>query len=242
MQPNLRHVMLDLETLATSPDAAILSIGAVLFDPDQGRIANAEEGGTFYRVIDLGNSREPGVIDPRTVEWWMDQALKSPAAAEAVFKVGGRVELGAALGDFAAWLLSRGCTRESCREWRIWANDPDFDVTILASAYARYGIELPFSYKGSRSMRTLAELSGKFDLLGGYEPEPNECKHNALADAVYQARVVTVIMQALRRRVAGVKLADIEAGYEPPPAKFQSGGLVGGVVPPFDAFKGGRMG
>ena len=41
-----RHLMVDLETLATSPNATILTIGAVTFDPASNKIFDK----LYYRV------------------------------------------------------------------------------------------------------------------------------------------------------------------------------------------------
>lgn len=190
---NMRHIMLDLETFSTRSDAAIVSIGAVLFDPNQGRVS----GETFYRVIDLSAStpEKAGHIDPATVLWWMRQ---DKAAQDALTKEPG-LPLGEALQDFGNWLRTMGMDASNKSEWRLWANDPDFDVVILANAYQRYALPLPFSYRSSRSMRTLCELAREFDIDPRTEPNPQ--KHNALQDAIYQARVVTSIKQELRRRM-----------------------------------------
>ena len=50
----MSHVMIDLETLDTKPSTKILSLGAVIFDPE-----NGELGETFYRKLnsDLQLSR-----------------------------------------------------------------------------------------------------------------------------------------------------------------------------------------
>ena len=44
----MNDVMVDLETLSTKPNAAIVSIGAVFFDPKTGEL-----GDTYYQVIDI---------------------------------------------------------------------------------------------------------------------------------------------------------------------------------------------
>lgn len=44
----MHNIMLDLETLGTGPNAAVIAIGACFFD-----IETREIGATFYRVLDL---------------------------------------------------------------------------------------------------------------------------------------------------------------------------------------------
>ena len=43
------HAMIDLETLATDPNATILTIGGVKFDPN----TNAEPHSEFYHKLDV---------------------------------------------------------------------------------------------------------------------------------------------------------------------------------------------
>ncbi len=64
-----RHLMVDLETLATSPDAVILTLGAVTFDPASDRTFDK----LYYRV-DLDSCTNLGMrIDDATVDWWSKQ-------------------------------------------------------------------------------------------------------------------------------------------------------------------------
>lgn len=192
---NLKHVMVDLETFATSADAAIVAIGAVLFDPDQGRVSeNPNEW--FYQVIDLAKSRLPGKIDPATVMWWLGQ---DDDARAALTKEKG-MRLGHALDDFAFWLCNRGCTPTTKSDFQIWANDPDFDLCILQSAYERYGRPIPWSFRNARSMRTMCRLASEFHLVPD-DKTRGGTKHNALDDAIHQAKVVTAIKQEMRKRM-----------------------------------------
>ena len=64
-----RHVVLDLETLSTRSNAAIVSIGAVA-------IENLEVVDEFYVNVDPSTCKEAGLhIDPLTVEWWAEQDM-----------------------------------------------------------------------------------------------------------------------------------------------------------------------
>ena len=46
------HVMIDLETMGTTPESAIVSIGAVMFDPRTGKVGKAETKYSFYAELD----------------------------------------------------------------------------------------------------------------------------------------------------------------------------------------------
>jgi hypothetical protein len=74
-------VMIDLETLATSSDAAILTIGAVKFDPF-GREKQQADMDSFYVRVDLDSCHEIGLVtNDDTIAWWASQSKEAQAAA-----------------------------------------------------------------------------------------------------------------------------------------------------------------
>ncbi|MCQ6172750.1 3'-5' exoribonuclease, partial [Escherichia coli] len=58
------HLMIDLETMGKNPDAPIISIGAIFFDPQTG-----DMGPEFSKTIDLNTAG--GVIDRDVIKWWL---------------------------------------------------------------------------------------------------------------------------------------------------------------------------
>lgn len=71
-----KHVMIDLETLSSKSNAAIVAIGAVMFDA-YGPHSN------FYCQVDAKDCQRRGMdIDADTVMWWFKQ---SQAARDATF-------------------------------------------------------------------------------------------------------------------------------------------------------------
>lgn len=65
----MNQVMIDLETMGTSTNSAIMSIGAVVFDIKSGNIGNK-----FEVHIDLNSSIKAGFdIDADTIYWWLKQ-------------------------------------------------------------------------------------------------------------------------------------------------------------------------
>jgi hypothetical protein len=64
-------VMIDMETLSTSPDCVILTIGAVRFDPrGEGVVERLELRPTIDEQTEEFNRH----IDPDTVAWWGQQS------------------------------------------------------------------------------------------------------------------------------------------------------------------------
>ena len=165
------RVMVDIETLGRGPGCAILSIGAVRFN-------TYGPGRTFDRSIDLTSCEDAGLtLDAETLEWWLDQD------DDAQHVLTGGDPLDDVLTDFADWL---GDVEE------IWANSPAFDCAILAAAYEALGRDVPWEFWQERDVRTLRALPGAVDL------EHEGVTHDALDDAVHQAREVAETLQALQ--------------------------------------------
>ncbi len=58
------HLMIDLETMGKNPDAPIISIGAIFFDPQTG-----DMGPEFIKTVDLETAG--GIIDRDAIKWWL---------------------------------------------------------------------------------------------------------------------------------------------------------------------------
>ncbi len=165
------HIMLDLETLSTAPDAAIVSIGAQVFYPVAGGL-----GAAFYACIQPEGWK--GHIDPKTVAWWLQQSDR--ARCEVVS--GTMQTLEHALLDFSAWVLRTSYNGSTSNPVYIWANSPAFDCVILRSAYHRVGLKEPWSFRNERCYRTIRALNPRVQ-----GPSDTGCAHNALDDAKWQA-------------------------------------------------------
>jgi exodeoxyribonuclease VIII len=178
----MNDVMVDLETLGTSSKAAIISIGAVFFDP-----AMQVFGPTFYRVASLeSNLRIGREMDGSTVRWWMTQSDE----ARAIFNYESAVPLPQALDEFASYLrqFEPDPTKYTVK---LWGNGSDFDNVLLASAYADAGTPVPWKFYNNRCFRTLKSHcpSIKMARVGTH--------HNALDDAKSQAQHALLVLKAL---------------------------------------------
>lgn len=172
--------MIDLETMAVTPDAAILAIGACVFNlHEEGKIYSQ-----FSMNISIESNEEKGRrIQGSTVAWWLKQ---SDAARMALFD--NPTNLPNALKSLRMWMQE---TKPAVTT--IWANDPDFDIVILKSAFDACGELWPYGFWMNRSVRTIQELA---------YPDPEDLKvvktqlraggvhHRAVDDAIMQARLV----------------------------------------------------
>lgn len=182
----MKHVMVDLETLATSADAVIMSIGAVKFDLASGAV---DDNG-FYASVSIDSNLE---LKRRTNEdtllWW----LKQSPSAQRVFHEP-KQTLETALLELSDWI--------GARDYFMWSNGADFDIPMLAHAYTQLQIEIPWEYYNTRCFRTYKKLPGASSVSA-----PNAgVKHNALTDAINQTRHVQAIHAALFGKNLKVKV------------------------------------
>lgn len=187
------HFSIDLETLGTRYNAAVLSVGVVQFDPDTGKL-----GATFYREIDIDSAIKAGRVTGSTLAWWAKQTDK----ARRVFGPDNKVTLATALDELATWLRGKAIAP------KVWGNGATFDITILEHAYDHgcVGLTEAWHYTNVRDMRTMVEVAQ----LGDAEwPKREGVHHNALDDATYQAKVISAcrmkINKALGAGVPGAK-------------------------------------
>lgn len=171
------QVMLDLETIGLRPDAGILSIGAVRFDPRNPTYS----GEGFYCTLDVEAQKKSGAsYDYSTLAWWESQA---PQIREQAF-IGSQNSVHDDLVRFRNFVLERP-------ESLLWSKGPAMDSVILQSLFRRTGIDWPFSYRADRDVRTVEDLAqGRIDYDCPELKALEGLEHNALADARWQAYVV----------------------------------------------------
>jgi hypothetical protein len=170
----MSDLMLDIETLATTPDSTILTIGAQGFDPFSDKFTEA----TYYRRLTIDSQAERTIDDSPngTVEWWGKQA--ADAQEEALGDGDDRVDIITSLKELSkiAW-----------KHKRIWANGTTFDMVILEDAMRQYGIPCPWKYWQVMDARTIYKLTSA---------KPLGNNHNALADCVKQ---IDTLQQSIKQ-------------------------------------------
>ncbi|WP_251884179.1 exonuclease [Klebsiella pneumoniae] len=181
------HVMVDLETMGKKHNAPIVAIGAVVFDPATGSI-----GESFYKVVCLESSVNWGaVIDPSTVIWW----LKQSSEARSAIVNDDAIPLQDALLQFREFVSDN--VAGGSKKAQVWGNGASFDNSILRSSYDCIAEDYPWEYWNDRDVRTMVELGQAIS----FDPKttiPFEgSRHNALADAIHQARYVSAIWQRI---------------------------------------------
>lgn len=175
------QISVDIETLASTPDGAVIAIGVLAFDP-------AAPVGHYLaeKEILLDPRFSPGHRDPDTLEWWSEQG-------NGVFEqmMSGKLKPHQACGALAGF----------CLAWPdapVWANPPSFDIVILRRLFKVIDIDLkfPFSFRQERDYRTIRKFAQALGI--DYEtPVSNPTPHDALADAKAQADSLKIMLRGL---------------------------------------------
>lgn len=172
--------MIDLETLSLLPNAAIISIGAVKFDPFEGVITSS-----FYQNVDQSSSLLLGMHrDPKTLDWWAADERKEARSMLTT----NAIDIALAVQRFVDWCGTDGIIP--------WSKGAAFDLPILKSTiFAIKGNdpkEVPWKYRDESCYRTLARL------YPGILPPRTGVSHNALDDATYQANHLMSILKSIK--------------------------------------------
>lgn len=176
-KPQFNHVMVDLETLSTKPNAAIISIGAVTFNP-----ATGELGKTLKVNIQMQSCIDAGLaVDGDTLEWWFKQSKEAQERATQ-----NAVPLLSGLKLFRDFLIYNASTNP-----HIWGNGSDFDNVILGNAYAATGQKAPWKYSKNRCYRSMKDLAPSIEM------KREGVHHDALSDAISQAKHLLAIFAFL---------------------------------------------
>ena len=164
-------LMIDIETLATGPDAMVMTIAAQVFDP----LSTGWPDRHFYARV-TPESQPNRKTDDTTIEWWAQQG---PEAQREVFEEVGRRDLHDCLDELGKLIWQSD---------RIWANGICFDMNILEHAFKEHGIPLPWKFYHVRDARTVYALWP--DL-----PQPKSASHHALDDC---KRQITMLQDCIK--------------------------------------------
>lgn len=169
-----KSLMIDLETLSTRADGVILSIGAVKFDLERGKI---DDSG-FYTVVSFEDQLDRHISES-TLTWWMNQG----DSAKRVFN-DSKTSFRDALLQFSDFVDDPNI--------EVWSCGADFDIPMMNHAFMTHNIEIPWKFYNSRCFRTYKKLPGAPGCSS-----PPKVAHHALHDAISQAQHACDIYAAL---------------------------------------------
>ena len=187
MRNHDKDVMVDIETLASQSNAAIIQIGACTFDEKETFLVNVPE--EWYDADQAGEMNYH--VSPSTVKWWEEQGEE----ARASLRMDPMMSLPVALRSFTGWLSSIGFRSSYSGAPGIWANPPQFDLTILRHAYmTELGGRVPWHYRQERCIRTIWR---EFKRYSSATSNAGLVAHRADHDAIRQARGAVAILKKL---------------------------------------------
>lgn len=168
---NSDSLMIDLETLGNKPGSVIVQIGAVTFNKagiEKEFVANVSYDYTSWNRYKT---------DLSTIKWWMEQ---DKAIINSVFNA--KVK----------WSLCRSLIElSSLKADFFWAKSTSFDFGLLENAF---NIE---DVKSSIDFRNIVDVRDIYNLNPGYHKHRGALnKHNALEDAIDQAKYVVEWMNS----------------------------------------------
>ena len=212
-------IMLDLETLDVGPFPALLSIGAVAFDPYGTDVVDSVEPPMISRDVPMTPAeyrhawpayfsqvspescmKLGATMSDDTLRWWFapDQA----AARQHVMKPGA-LHIVDAMVSLITWLHCH-TTKGSC----LWTHGLMADARWIDAYVERQGERhmWPFGYRDTRDTRTLYTMADQYIAQHGYaKPEfiKPTIPHHPTYDAVAQARNVQQAYRTLGLRRDG---------------------------------------
>jgi exodeoxyribonuclease VIII len=179
----MKHIVIDIETFSTQPNAMIASIAAVVVDGETLTISEDH----FDAAIDFNSMGHADYsefhFDPNTILWWLRQPQRAREALQygndplwdALHLLGKFIERHAAGGDF-----------------RVWGNGPGFDMEILKHAYKTCFVPVPWPFWSERCIRTTCEDHG----VDWKKYRESGAEHDALADATAEAKGLIECLKA----------------------------------------------
>lgn len=185
----MNNFMIDLETASKRPDAVILSIACVKFDPRAPIDTNVPDEYVFSFNV---KPEQPGRhLDADTVAWWLTSA---PDHARRV-AWSGSVSLKYVLQRLVDFLGPKPI---------VWAQGAAFDIPILEDAFAQADVRVPWAYYDVRDTRTVYDLAGDDRRL-------QDVDHEAVLDAIKQCFRVQENVQRLLDPSLSISVGIVEA-------------------------------
>lgn len=174
MREEFEDAMLDLETMGTGPNGAVIQIGLAAFNMKTWATDKAHD--LLVDVDLLTTLMLNGNVDKSTVDWWRSRGgfkRHSPP-----------VDIRVALLRTIEWF----CDYPNIK--KVWAVGPQFDVAVMEGNFRAAKLECPWLYNAGRDVRTVFELAKEF----GWQRPQTEITHEAREDCRQQ---ITALMDAL---------------------------------------------
>lgn len=180
-QQTSMHIILDLETLALTPDTIITEIGAIAFEIMEDGTPQISEQLAINLDIPEQLALNRG-FDPATISWAVSKKTIPSHWRGATFRQ--------ALEQLRAFILAH-------QPEAVWSWGKDFERPILDDAFASLSIPVPFHYTIMRCARDCWWLA-----FGARKPSPHA--HHAIDDCHAELADLAQALSELRKNAGAI--------------------------------------
>lgn len=168
------RMSIDLETLGTSLDSAILSIGIAVVQDDAGLIAST----VIYPSV---SEQHQSLVSYDTIQWWMFQ--EEGARAETFVSAAQRIPL------LQTFKIIRDVWKFN-KVQEVWGNGPLMDIALIEGMAQKYGHTdlIPWNFREVRCLRTLKMLAPDVERIKS--TIPHSARHDAIAQGLWAAEMI----------------------------------------------------
>ena len=143
------HVMINIETLSTKPNAAIMQVAAVLFD-----LQGTMRVPMFNEYVTLESQQDYCRVDTDTIRFWF--GVEPNARAHIIEGFDRAMPIKTVLNRLILWPLQNFDIK-----WEnidtVWAKPSTFDIPILETAFANLNISAPWQYSQVKDVRSFVQ-------------------------------------------------------------------------------------
>lgn len=183
----LKHLVVDIETLSTEPNAVVLALAIVPFTfEDHTYFSTLLTQGLMVKFkVEEQVKVHRRHIEESTVSWWKEQQKKirdiivKPSPSDVTIRDG--------LSEFNQFVL--GISGFSKEKSYVWSRGNDFDFPIIKTLFRDANISLPYNHWKIRDVRTAIDImagtdNGKYTVKYGGE---GFMEHHPLHDSAMDA-------------------------------------------------------
>lgn len=191
------HIMLDNETLSVLPNAHIVQVGLVHFDPH-----------TFNpisdKVISISHERQPGtVVEASTVAWWLERP--KDVQHSVFYGEEDRIPIRSACCELYRFIIN------ACRQvWQeddtpgltdlhqavhIWAKPARFDIPQWENAFQHANVQVPWFRRNVNDVQSLLNDAARRGFDSNTIKSQTTGMHMPLNDCFWQIRLLKAITE-----------------------------------------------
>lgn len=180
----MKRIMLDIETLSTFPNAAVIAVALVVMEDGKPQKDWKARGWFINPELAIGHR------DPATMEFWNAQPNQVKSLVFA-----GNDSPREALQSISAFVGSIIGDHDS-KDYRVYADPSNFDFPILRYQFQQSGIVFPWYWRRERCMGSMHKMiEEEWGFKIAHVGPPEEFKHHPIHDAIAQMHELNNILE-----------------------------------------------